>query len=82
MIYILIVDFVDESEIYSRFDFSIKKLCSLTVLWLTSPYTIDQTILTELLCQIQHIERLYLSGYIFNFNLDDLVNLKALSLTT
>ena len=63
----------------AELDFSINNLCSLTYLALSVGYTIDQEIITKLLDQVQHIEKLHLHGSISHLNLDNLVNLKALS---
>ena len=61
-------------------DFSIKKLPSLTNLSFSIAGTIDEDILTRLLDQLPHIQRLCLHGNFSYFNLDNLVNLKVLSL--
>ena len=45
-----------------------------------SGFTIDQSIITKILDQVQHIEKLYLSGNFSYFNLDSLVNLNMLTL--
>ena len=41
---------------------------------------IDESMITQLLDQVQHIKKLYLQGNFSYFNLDNLVNLKLLSL--
>lgn len=52
----------------------------MTVFPLTVLYKIDPEIITNLLDQLQHIERLHLIDIITRLNLDNLVNLKILSL--
>ena len=52
----------------------------MTVFPLSVLYTIDPEIITKLLDQLQHIERLHLIDIITYLNLDNLVNLKMLSL--
>ena len=60
--------------------FSIKNLPSLTNLSFYIAATINEDIITRLLDQIPHIQRLCLHGNLSYFNLDNLVNLKHLSL--
>lgn len=60
-------------------NFSIKNLESLKCLRLYT-FKIDQDILTRLLDQLQHIQELVLDGNLSYINLDNLVNLKCLTL--
>ena len=62
-------------------DFSIKKLPSLRILGLSIFGTIDENILTPILEQLPHIEELTLNGKLSHFNLDNLVDLKSLTLS-
>ena len=64
----------------TEIDFSIRNLNSLIMLSLLVGCTIDQNMLTKLLDQVQHIQQLFLVGNFSYFNLDNLVNLKVLSL--
>ena len=64
----------------AKVDFSIRNLHSMNFLGLSLGYTIDQSILTKLLDQLQHIETLFLRGDISYLNLDDLFNLKDIYL--
>ena len=61
-------------------DFSIRNLPSLTTFYLTISGMIDEAVVTRLLDQLQHIQELYLEGNLCYFNLDNLFNLKKLSL--
>lgn len=61
-------------------NFSLRYLCSLTYLSLCITCPIDQNIITRLLDNIQHIEKLTLTGDFSYINLDKLVNLKMLTL--
>ena len=61
-------------------DFSIRNLPSLTTFNLTISATIDDVFVTRLLDQIQHIQELSLDGNLSYFKLDNLLNLKKLSL--
>ena len=64
----------------AEFDFSIKKLPSLTRFYLNISGTIDEAIITRLFDQLHHIQELFLEGNLSNFNLDNFDNLKKLSL--
>ena len=60
--------------------FSLRNLCSLKYLTLWISCTIDDDIITNLMSQVKHIEHLFLHGSFSYFNLDNLSNLKELSL--
>lgn len=64
----------------TEFDFSINNLYSLINLEFYTIYTIDQEVITKLLYQVQHIEELHLNGKFSYLNLNNLINLKMLSL--
>jgi len=67
-----------------EFEFSIQNLPSLTSFYLSissfGRNTIDEKILTRLLNQIPHIQELHLDAKLSYLNLDNLVNLRVLSL--
>lgn len=59
---------------------SIRNLSSLNFLSLWINGTIDENIITQILDHVQHIKQLFLEGKFSHFKLDNLVNLKMLSL--
>ena len=66
----------ESEEIY----YSMRNLFSLKHLSLGIGSTIDQNMISTILDQVSHIERLFLNGTFSYFNLDSLVNLKMLTL--
>ena len=67
--------------ITNKFDFTIKNLPSLTNLSLTFYENVNEDIVTRLLDQVPHIQELHLNDTLSYFNLDNLVNLKVISLS-
>ena len=65
----------------AKVDFSIKNLTSVTDFSLSISGTIDENIVTVLCEQLPYIQDLRLKGNFSFFNLDNLVNLKKLTLT-
>ena len=67
--------------ITNKFEFTIKNLPSLTNLSLSFYENVNEDIVTRLLDQVPHIQELHLNKTLSYFNLDNLVNLRALSLS-